>query len=221
MPGNLRRPAAWLATSWRFGVETETKNTIPLWLAVAITVVVALPFGIWLGKLAFPLWVAFIVWAEYFVLGSKPSALKIMVPAYTLGVIGVALIGLLYQLLDKIFGTPSKVLVDFGLQQLTYDNLALFISFFVGFCILIYVMKYMPVTLTGSLPFFNGITMFLGCYFTGTFLLWFKDFNVSADMLPYAIVIFCAITAFLGGMLGAVLGWFNVLIMFPRPVSKA
>jgi hypothetical protein len=198
--------------------ETETKNTIPLWLAVAITVVVALPFGIWLDKLDLPLWAAFIVWAEYFVLGSKPSALKIMVPAYTLGVVGVALIGLFYQVLVKILG-DGKVL-DFGLQTLTNNNVALFVSFFVGFCILIYAMKWVPVTLTGTLPFFNGITMFLACYFTFTYLGWFKDFNVSADMLPYAIVIFCAITAFLGGMLGAFLGWFNVVIMFPRPVKK-
>ncbi|MGD0019339.1 MAG: hypothetical protein ABSD62_08830 [Candidatus Limnocylindrales bacterium] len=198
--------------------ETETKNTIPLWLAVAITVVVALPFGIWLDKLDLPLWAAFIVWAEYFVLGAKPSALKIMVPAYTLGVVGVALIGAFYQVLVKILG-DGKVL-DFGLQTLTNNNVALFVSFFIGFCILIYAMKWVPVTLTGTLPFFNGITMFLACYFTGTFLGWFKDFNVSADTLPYAIVAYCAITAFLGGMLGAFLGWFNVVIMFPRPAKK-
>ena len=199
----------------------ETKNTIPLWLAVAITVVVALPFGIWLDKLNLPLWAAFIVWAEYFALGAKPDALKTMVPAYTLGVIGVTLIGLLYQVIDKILSNPTNVVLDFGLQKLTNDNVALFVSFFVGFCILIYAMKYLPVTQTGSLPFFNGITMFLACYFTGTFLGWFKDFNIGADMLPYAIVIFCGITAFIGGMLGAALGWFNVVIMFPREVEKA
>jgi hypothetical protein len=198
--------------------QAKTKDTIPLWLAVAITVIVSLPFGIWLGKLNLPLFAAFIVWAEYFALGAKPEALKIMVPAYTLGVIGVGLIGLLYQVLAKILG-DGKVL-DFGLQTLTNNNVALYLSFFVGFCILIYAMKYMPVTVTGSLPFFNGITMFLACYFTGTFLGWFKDFNISADMMPYAVVIFCAITAFLGGMLGAALGWFNVTIMLPRPVQK-
>jgi hypothetical protein len=205
----------------------ETKNTIPLWLAVAITVIVALPFGIWLGKLNLALWVAFIVWAEYFVLGSKPSALKIMVPAYTLGVVGVMLIGLLYQAIDKILSNPGNVVLDFGLQKLTNDNVALFVSFFIGFCVLIYAMKYLPVTQVGSLPFFNGITMFLAVYFTsfaaahGTYLQWFNDFNISADMLPYAIVIFCALTAFIGGMLGAVLGWFNVAIMLPREVEKA
>ncbi len=198
----------------------ETKNTIPLWLAVAITVVVSLPFGIWLGKIAFPLWAAFIVWAEYFALGAKPSALKIMVPAYILGAVGGAIICEFYVALGKLFGTPSNVLVDFNLQQLTNDNLALYIAFFVGFCILIYAMKWMPVTLAGTLPFFNGVSVFLGVYFTGSFMGWFKDFNVSADWMPFAVVLFAAISAELGGLLGAVLGWFNVVIMFPRPVAQ-
>ena len=202
-------------------METETKNTIPLWLAVAITVVVALPFGIWLDKLDLPLWAAFIVWAEYFVLGAKPSALKIMVPAYTLGVVGGALICEFYQVLDKIFGTPSNVLVDFGLQKLTYDNVALYVSFFIGFCILIYAMKWMAVTGgAGTLPFFNGISVFLGVYFTGKWLGWFNDFSFGTDTIGYAYVIFAALSAFLGGMLVCLAGWFNVVILFPREVKK-
>ena len=203
-------------------METETKNTIPLWLAIAITVVVSLPFGIWLGKVNLPLWAAFIVWAEYFALGAKPSVLKSMVPAYFLGVVGGALICELYQVLDKILSTPSNVLVDFGLQQLTNDNLALYVSFFVGFCILIYAMKYMPVVGgANTLPFFNGVSVFLGVYFTGSFMGWFKDFNIGADLMGYAIVIFAAISALLGGLLGAALGWLNVTILFPREVRKA
>jgi len=199
-------------------VETETKNTIPLWLAVAITVVVSLPFGIWLGKVNLPLWAAFIVWAEYFALGAKPAALKIMVPAYILGVVGGAVICELYQVLAKAFGTGT--VLDFGLQQLTYNNAALYISFFIGFCVLIYAMKYMPVTLTGTLPFFNGVSVFLGVYFTGTFMGWFNDFSFNADVLPYAVVVYAAISAILGGILGAALGWFNVTITFPHPVAK-
>jgi hypothetical protein len=196
----------------------ETKNTIPLWLAVAITVVVSLPFGIWLDKINLPLWAAFIVWAEYFALGAKPSALKIMVPAYLLGVAGGALICEFYQVLVKLLG-DGKV-VDFGLQTMTNNNLALYVSFFVGFCILIYAMKWMPVTITGTLPFFNGVSVFLGVYFTGSFIGWFKDFNVSADVLPYAIVLFAALSAAVGGLLGAALGWFNVVILFPRQVKS-
>lgn len=198
-------------------VAPKTKDTIPLWLAVAITVCVSLPFGIWLGKLNLALWASFIVWAEYFVLGAKPSALKIMVPAYILGVVGVALIGLLYTFLAKALGTGD--VLNFGLQTLTKDNVALYVSFFVGFCILIYAMKYMPVTLTGTLPFFNGISIFLGVYFTGSFMGWFKDFNVSADMIGYAVVVFAALTAIVAGLLGAALGWFNVTILFPREVK--
>ena len=34
-------------------------KAIPLWIAVSITVVVALPFGLWLGSWNLPLWLAF------------------------------------------------------------------------------------------------------------------------------------------------------------------
>jgi len=197
----------------------ETKNTIPLWLAVAITVVVSLPFGIWLGKMNFPLWAAFIVWAEYFALGAKPSVLKNMVPAYILGVVGGAIISEVYVAVSKVLGAGQ--VVDFGLQQLTNDNLALYAAFFVGFCVLIYAMKWMPVNGPWSLPFFNGVSVFLGVYFTGSFMTWFKDFNVGSDVLGYWIVIFAALSAIIGGLLGAFLGWFNIVILFPRPVDKA
>jgi hypothetical protein len=197
----------------------ETKNTIPLWLAVAITVVVSLPFGIWLGKVNFPLWAAFIVWAEYFALGAKPSVLKNMVPAYILGVVGGALICEVYTAISKLLG--SGQVLDFGLQQLTNDNLALYVAFFVGFCVLIYAMKWMPVNGVWSLPFFNGVSVFLGVYFTGSFMTWFKDFNVGTDVIGYWVVIFAAISAIIGGLLGAALGWFNIVILFPRQVSKS
>ena len=36
-----------------------------------------------------------------------------------------------------------------------------------------------------------------------------------------AIVVFAAISAWLGGMLGAALGWFNVVILFPREVKRS
>ena len=32
---------------------------------------VSLPFGIWLSRWNLPIWVSFIVWAEYFALGAK------------------------------------------------------------------------------------------------------------------------------------------------------
>ena len=195
-------------------METETKDTIPLWLAVAITVCVSLPFGIWLGSYNIPIWASFIVWAEYFALGAKPSALRTMVPAYTLGVVAAAIIMTAYMLLSTQFGKGS--VFTSGDWSFTYDNVALFLTCFVGFCIFIYAMKYAPVTQTGSLPFFNGISMMLGVFFTGAFTKAVAP-DIDVNLLPLV----AGVGAFVAGMLGAALGWFNVTIMFPRPVAKA
>jgi len=188
-------------------VETETKDTIPLWLAVAITVVVALPFGIWLGNYNLPIWASFIVWAEYFALGAKPEALKTMVPAFSLGVIGAALIMTAYALLISPLG-DAKIY--------TSTDIALGLSCFVGFCILIYAMKYFPVTQKGSLPFFNGISMLLAVYFTGAFVK-AAPADINSNLLP----VVAAVGALVAGLLGAALGWFNVTIMFPRKVTSS
>src|SRR5664279_3350145 len=125
---SLGRPGAGSADR-RFPVETETKDTIPLWLAVAITVCVALPFGIWLGNYNLPIWASFFVWAEYFALGAQPEALKTMVPAFSLGVVGAALIMTAYALLINPLG-DAKIY--------TSTDIALGISCFVGFCLLLY-----------------------------------------------------------------------------------
>lgn len=186
---------------------TETKNTLPLWLAVAITVCVSLPFGIWLGNYNLPIWASFIVWAEYFALGAKPAALKTMVPAFVLGVIVAAIIMTAYALLSTALGSA---------QLYTPTDLALFASCFVGFCIFIYAMKWFPVTQVGTLPFFNGISMGLAVYFTGAFT---KPFGTDID--PNLLPAIAAVGAIAAGLLGAFLGWFNVVILFPRPVHGA
>jgi hypothetical protein len=188
------------------------KDTIPLWLAVAITVCVSLPFGIWLGNYNLPIWASFIVWAEYFALGAKPAALKIMVPAYILGAVAAAIIMTGYMLMSTNLGTGT--ILSVGDWSFTYDNLALFIACFVGFCIFIYAMKFVPVTQTGSLPYFNGISMMLGVFFTGAFV---KAAPVDID--PNLLPTVAAIGAVLAGLLGAFLGWFNVVIMFSHPVA--
>ncbi|HEX8940550.1 MAG TPA: DUF1097 domain-containing protein [Candidatus Limnocylindrales bacterium] len=195
-------------------METETRNTIPLWLAVAITVCVSLPFGIWLGNYNLPIWASFIVWAEYFALGAKPSALKIMVPAFILGVIVAEIIMTGYMLGSKGIGTGT--ILSVGDWAFTLDNLVLFIACFIGFCIFIYAMKYFPVTQTGSLPFFNGISMGLAVFFTGAF-----NKAVGAGIDPNLLPAVAGVGAVLAGLLGAFLGWFNIVIMFPRQVPSA
>jgi hypothetical protein len=195
-------------------MQEETKDTIPLWLAVAITVCVSLPFGIWLGNYNLPIWASFIVWAEYFAMGMKPAVLKIMVPAYILGAVAATIIMTAYMLMSAQLGQGT--IVSVGDWSFTYDNLALFIAAFVGFCIFIYAMKFVPVTQTGSLPYFNGISMMLGVFFTGAFVK-----AAPADIDPNLLPTVAAIGAILAGLLGAFLGWFNVVILFPRPVKDA
>jgi hypothetical protein len=188
-------------------VAAETRNTLPLWLAVAITVCLSLPFGIWLGNYNLPIWASFIVWAEYFAMGATPSALKTMIPAYILGVAVAAIIMTAYMLLGKAMG---------GTQIYTPTDLALFVTCFIGFCVFIYAMKWFPVTQVGTLPFFNGISMGLGVFFTGAFLK-----AVGADIDPNLTPAVAAVGAILAGLLGAFLGWFNVVILFPKPVKPA
>jgi hypothetical protein len=184
-------------------VEPTTRDRVPLWLASAITVVVSLPFGLWLGAYNLPLWVAFIVWAEYFQLGARPAVLRTIIPAYLIGVIGAILITTANALLERLI--PDATIVSPG-------DVAAFVSFFAGFCILIYAMRWMTPTRTGTLPFFNGISMTLGVLFTGAFE---TAAGPGADALLLPLV--AGVGAAVAGLLGAFLGWFNVAILFTRP----
>ncbi len=186
-------------------MEQATKNTVPLWLASAITVCVSLPFGSWLGDFNVPLWAAFIVWAEYFVLGARPAVLRTIIPAYAIGAVGAVAILTLYAALSEVLGS-ARLLAD--------HDVASFVSFFIGFCVLLYAQRWMPVTQTGMLPFFNGISMTLGVYFAEAF---FRPFGAQvADINPILLPSVAGIGAILAGLVGAFLGWLNVTITFPR-----
>lgn len=176
-------------------MTNQVRETIPLYLAVAITVVVSLPFGLFLGKYNLPLFVAFIVWAEYFALGAKPEALKTILPAYSAGVVL----------------TGASMFTTVLLATTLTLNGALAVSLFVWVGAMVYIMPRFPVLGKGSLPYFNGISMLLAVYFT-------KSYPETANILlqPWVAVVF----ALLAGWLGAVLGWFNVLITFPREVKS-
>jgi hypothetical protein len=180
-------------------METETKETIPLWLAVAITVVVSLPFGLYLDKYNLPLWVAFVVWAEYFALGAKPAALRLMLPAYALAAV---LTGVTMVAVSVLAPSLPK-------------NWALAICLFIGVGVMVYIMRYSKTLQAGSLPYFNGISMLLGVYFTGAYPT--TAFTTDAHLLPLV----AAVWAILGGVLGAALGWFNVTITFPHQVASS
>ena len=81
----------------------------------------------------------------------------------------------------------------------------------IGFCVLIYAMKWMPVTGgAGTLPFFNGISMGLATFFVGIYAT-YGGIKVDDILMP----IVTGVPAILAGLLGGFLGWFNVTILFP------
>lgn len=184
-------------------------RALPLWISIPITVVVSLPFGLWLGTSSLPLWVAFVVWAEYFTLGAKPAALKIMIPAYLCGVVSATFALVVSLLVGKLLHNPTAV---------TTDDLAWFIGLFVAIGVVIYLMRYLPFTNgPGGLPFFNGISMGLATFFVGSYTS-YGGLGLSKT-LDFLSPLITSIPAVLSGLLGALLGWFNIVIM--TPVRKA
>lgn len=181
-------------------------KSIPIWIAVPITVALSLPFGLWLGSWSLPLWAAFIVWAEYFALGAKPSALKIIVPSYIAGVIGAGFSMIVALLIGQVL-TVQLV------ASAVVSDVAWIVGLFLAFIPVIYVMKYLPFTGgQGSLPYFNGISMGLATFFIGANYINFGGLSIDTVWL---LPVITSIPAILAGLLGAFLGWFNVVIMSP------
>ncbi len=185
------------------------RDRVPIWLAVAVTVVVSLPFGLWLGDFNLPLWVSFIVWAEYFVLGATPAAIRVIIPAYLIGVFGAMCITTFTAVLEEVLA---------GAGLVVEDDAANFIGLFIGFCVFLYLLRYVPLDLFGgaSLPHFNGVSMMLAVFYTGAWLSAAPE-GISPLLEPAV----AAVGAALAGLLGCFLGWFNVTILFRVPAQPA
>ncbi|MEB3370000.1 DUF1097 domain-containing protein [Saccharopolyspora mangrovi] len=179
-------------------------KSIPLWVAVPVTVAVALPFGLWLGTWSLPLWLAFIVWAEYFALGAKPAVLRVVVPSFLSGVVSAAIALIFSLLVGTVVGDAAIV---------AGGDVSWFIGLPVALIPLIYIMQLLPFAQdTGSLPYFNGLSMGLATFFIGIYTN-FGGLSLPADSVLLPLI--TSVPAVLGGLLGAFLGWFNVAIMTP------
>jgi len=176
----------------------KIKETIPLWLAVGITVFVSVPFSLWFGKYNFALWCSFIVWAEYFALGAKPSVAKTILPsfAYSAAFTGVTLFLIPYfSFLPSLF-VPG--------------DLSVMLVLFAGVALMVWTMKFSKTFQAGSLPFFNGISMVLAIYFTGSF-----PQLGGAAIAPLVAAVWAIVMA----AFGVLLGIFNVWLTFPKEVD--
>ena len=185
--------------------EIKTKETIPFWLAVGITAIVFLPLTMFLGKFNIPLWVSFIVWAEFFTFGaSLKSAGKFIFLAFPAGAIICAL----------------GFIASFSLASFTAlagpassGMWGIWVGFGVAVCVLVYIMKFSKIFSDGSLAYFNGMTMMIAVLFT-------SSYPKSANMAIQLNTVFACLWTILAGYFGLFLGWFNVTITFPRKVKE-
>jgi hypothetical protein len=175
------------------------KETIPLWLAVALTVFLSVPFSLWLGKFNFALWCSFIVWAEYFALGAKMGALKLILPSFAYA---AAITAITLFLIPYLGFLPTLI---------TAGDLSVMVTLFIGVAFMVYSMRWAKTFQAGSLPFFNGISMGLAIYFTGSYP------KLGPEM-TYPLI--AGVWTILMGAFGALLGVFNVWITFPKEVER-
>lgn len=162
---------------------------------MVITALLPLPLALYLGKFNVPLWCAFVVWAQYFVYGANPGAFKVIFPCFAAG----ALWSTVGMVATALLGTALPFLA------------ALAIGFGVAIAFMIYTMRWVPAFQKGSLSYFNGMAMMLAVYFTGSY----PTHIASGALAP----IVAGIWAILVGWLGAIFGWFNVTITFPKEVG--
>jgi len=176
-----------------------TKNTIPFWLAVAITAIVFLPLTMFLGNYNVPLWVSFIVWAEFFTFGANiKDAGKLILPAFPAGAI-----------ICGLGWSASFALVP--LIPATGGLWAYWIGFGIFVGILVKLMDWVPVFQKGSLAYFNGMTMCIAVLFTNSY----PSITSNAVLSPLV----AALWTIVAGFFGLFLGWFNMAITFPKEVK--
>lgn len=180
------------------GPQPVTLNRVPLWLAVAVTVVLSLPFGLWLGKFNFTLWVSFIAWAEYFALGAKPRVIPTILAAFGYAAV---LTGVSLAIIPLLAFLPSWVAAG---------DIPTAVSLFVVVGFMVYSMKWSHHFIDGSLPFFNGISMVLGVYFTTSY----PQLGPVA-FLPITAAIWTTLMAAFGILLGVI----TVVLQFPTKSS--
>ncbi|HOO02341.1 MAG TPA: DUF1097 family protein [Rectinema sp.] len=187
--------------------EVKTKETIPFWLAVGITAIVFLPLTIFLGKYNIPLWVSFIVWAEFFNFGATvKKAWKFILIAFPAGA-AICAAGFIAS-----FSLSASIPALAGPGG--SGMWGMWVGFGIAVCVLVYIMKFSKILSEGSLSYFNGMTMMIAVLFTNSYP---KGDNLSIQI---NVIIACLWTI-LSGCFGLFLGWFNMAITFPKEVHDS
>ena len=191
--------------------EKKVVQRIPFHWAVAITVVIALIPGLFLGKWNFALWISFIAWAEYFVFGATTKAGKLILPGFALGAFSAALWMANWVWFEKLFKTNfSSNLWMFVLLSVT--NL-------IWVTLLVYIIAKNELMGQASLACFNGLSMFLAVYFTT--LGGAKNALPQVGPLnnPYWLILLAFLWTTAMGWFGYILAIINMWLTFPKEVD--
>lgn len=183
----------------------EKKERMPLWLAVAITVVIVMPLGLWLDKFSLPLWIVFCVWAEYFAFGGSLKGAKTLLPAFFAGIVAAGLVQSLATALIGWFGNAHLV---------TAGDLAILVAYFIGFCVVVWAMKFFQTVQNGTLAYFQGIALTLGAIFTAQGAAY-----VGHSTNSYVILVGAMIITLASAFVGCLIGWINIWLNGVKEVS--
>lgn len=169
---------------------------IPLPWAVALTVAISLPFGLFLEQFNLPLWVCFIVWAEYFALGANIGTIKLVGPSIPAGAAAAALWMATSTLVIAITGAPLIV--------------GLLVGNFIWVTALLYLIPRVPALTQGTLAVFNGLSLFLAVYFTSSIP------KVGPMDNAYWVILLTFVWTTISAYIGWFLGWLNIWLTFPK-----
>jgi hypothetical protein len=191
--------------------ETKIVNRISLPWAVAITIALTLIPGLFFGKWNFTLWVSFITWAEYFILGMKPEIGKFMIPCLLFGCFTAFVWCANWQLFETLFKT------NYTSNFWTWVILSA--TNFIWIAGLVYAIEKVPLFGKAGLAVFNGLTLYLAVYFTylGGAKNGFPQ-GVGPDN-PYWILFWIFLWTFAMEVFGYLAAVFNIWIMFPKKVK--
>lgn len=161
--------------------------SLPFWLVVALLVVASVPLGMNLGRYNIPVWAAFVVWAEYFVLGAKVRSIGIMLPSLAYG----------------ISITAAAVTLSLVLGSYIPETAALALGLFLSVSFSIYSIRWSSTLREGSLPMFNGVSLLLAVYFSASF---------PATGIPVVDPWSAAAWTMLTSIIGAMLSWASAVL---------
>lgn len=170
---------------------------MPLHWAVAVVCALAIPLAFFLGKFNVPIWVCFVVWAEYFALGGTPATWRLILPSIPFGALTGAAWSAGALAVGKLIGGELGFFWGFMITN------------FVFLTLMVYLMPRVAAWRDGSLAVFNGLALFFAVYFTKSVP------PVGPLDNPWWAIVLALLWTVATAYIGWVLGWLNGKLTAP------